>query len=148
MITNQAYLFLIFILNGLIIGFLFDFFRILRKTIKTTDFVTYIQDFIFWILTGIIILYFIFTFNNGEIRLFLFFGILTGVLIYMLLFSNFIIKINVKIINFAKKILEIPVKLIIKIIRKIFFKPIAFFIINIKKSTKNITKKILNPKKM
>ena len=66
----------------------------------------------------------------------------------MLLFSNFIIKINVKIINFAKKILEIPVKLIIKIIRKIFFKPIAFFIINIKKSTKNITKKILNPKKM
>ena len=56
MITNQAYLFLIFILNGLIIGFLFDFFRILRKTIKTTDFVTYIQDFIFWILTGIIIL--------------------------------------------------------------------------------------------
>ena len=148
MITNQAYLFLIFILNGLIIGFLFDFFRILRKTIKTTDFVTYIQDFIFWILTGIIILYFIFTFNNGEIRLFLFFGILTGVLIYMLLFSNFIIKINVKIINFAKKILEIPVKLIIKIIRKIFFKPIALFIINIKKSTKNITKKILNPKKM
>ena len=148
MITNQAYLFLIFILNGLIIGFLFDFFRILRKTIKTTDFVTYIQDFIFWILTGIIILYFIFTFNNGEIRLFLFLWILTGVLIYMLLFSNFIIKINVKIINFAKKILEIPVKLIIKIIRKIFFKPIAFFIINIKKSTKNITKKILNPKKM
>ena len=148
MITNQAYLFLIFILNGLIIGFLFDFFRILRKTIKTTDFVTYIQDFIFWILTGIIILYFIFTFNNGEIRLFLFLGILTGVLIYMLLFSNFIIKINVKIINFAKKILEIPIKLIIKIIRKIFFKPIAFFIINIKKSTKNITKKILNPKKM
>lgn len=148
MVTNQAYLFLIFILNGLIIGFLFDFFRILRKTIKTSDFVTYMQDFIFWILTGVIILYFIFTFNNGEIRLFLFLGIMTGILIYMLLLSKFIIKINVAIINFFKKILEIPIKLLVKVIRKIFFKPISFFIINVKKSTKNIVKKILNPKKM
>ena len=148
MVTNQAYLFLIFILNGLIIGFLFDFFRILRKTIKTSDFVTYMQDFIFWILTDVIILYFIFTFNNGEIRLFLFLGIMTGILIYMLLLSKFIIKINVAIINFFKKILEIPIKLLVKVIRKIFFKPISFFIINVKKSTKNIVKKILNPKKM
>lgn len=148
MVTNQAYLFLIFILNGLIIGFLFDFFRILRKIIKTSDFVTYMQDFIFWILTGVIILYFIFTFNNGEIRLFLFLGIMTGILIYMLLLSKFIIKINVAIINFFKKILEIPIKLLVKVIRKIFFKPISFFIINVKKSTKNIVKKILNPKKM
>lgn len=148
MVTNQAYLFLIFILNGLIIGFLFDFFRILRKTIKTSDFVTYMQDFIFWILTGIIILYFIFTFNNGEIRLFLFLGIITGILIYMLLLSKFIIKINVAIINFFKKILGIPIKFMIKIIRNLFFKPISFFIINIKKSTKNITRKIINPKKM
>ena len=56
MITNQAYLFLIFILNGIIIGLLFDFFRILRKTIKTKDIITYLEDFIFWILTGAIIL--------------------------------------------------------------------------------------------
>lgn len=57
MITNQAYLFFIFILNGIIIGLLFDFFRILRKTIKTKDIITYLEDFIFWILTGTIILY-------------------------------------------------------------------------------------------
>lgn len=47
---NQAYLFLIFILNGLLIGILFDFFRILRKSFKTPDFITYIQDICFWIL--------------------------------------------------------------------------------------------------
>ena len=50
MVTNQAYLFLIFIINGIIIGVLFDFFRILRKTIKTKDAITYIQDILFWIL--------------------------------------------------------------------------------------------------
>ena len=76
MVTNQAYLFLVFIINGIIIGLLFDFFRILRKTINTKDIITYFEDIIFWILTGSIILYSIFTFNNGEIRLFMFLAIL------------------------------------------------------------------------
>ena len=39
--NNQAYLFLIFSLNGFIIGVLFDFFRILRKSFKTKDIITY-----------------------------------------------------------------------------------------------------------
>ena len=142
MVTNQGYLFLIFVLDGIIIGFLFDIFRILRRTIKTKDFVTYLEDFLFWILTGIIILYSIFTFNNGEIRLFLFLGIIIGVLLYMLLISFYFIKINVTIINFFKKILSIIINIIHNLFKKIFFKPISFCIINIKKSFKNMMKKI------
>ena len=34
MIINQSYLFAIFMINGIIIGILFDIFRILRKIIK------------------------------------------------------------------------------------------------------------------
>ena len=71
MIYTQIYLFTIFLLNGLIIGLLFDFFRILRKAIKTPDFMTYIEDTLFWILTGFLILYSIFTYNDGQIRLFM-----------------------------------------------------------------------------
>ena len=33
--NNQAYTFIIFIINGIIIGFLFDCFRIIRKSFKT-----------------------------------------------------------------------------------------------------------------
>lgn len=148
MVTNQAYLFTVFIVNGLLIGFLFDFFRILRKTIKTSDFVTYIQDFIFWILTGGLILFFTFKFNNGEIRLFLFLGIIMGITIYIVSLSNFIIKINVEIITFIKKILKIPIKITLKIYKKLFLKPISFLIINIKKSIKNLPKKVSTPKKL
>ena len=72
MVVKQTYLFLMFLLNGLIIGIFFDFFRILRKSFNTSDIVTYIEDFLFWLLTGILILYSIFTFNNGEIRIYMF----------------------------------------------------------------------------
>ena len=105
MVTNQAFLFLIFIINGIFIGLVFDFFRILRRSFKTCDLVTYIEDMSFWIITGIIILYSIFTFNNGEIRLFMFLGIFLGCFLYMILMSSHIIKINVFIINVIKNII-------------------------------------------
>ena len=82
MISNQAQLFFVFIINGIIIGILFDFFRILRKSFKTKDLVTYIEDFIFWLLTGSSILFTLFKFNNGEIRLYMFFAVAIGIIFY------------------------------------------------------------------
>lgn len=140
MVENQAYLFLVFTINGIIIGLLFDVFRILRKSFKTSDIITYFQDILFWILTGFILLYSIFTFSNGEIRLFMFLGVFLGCLMYMLIFSKYFIKINVKIILTIKKIIIkivsifiLPIKFIINLLKKIFFKPIKFIIINTKK---------------
>ena len=97
MVTNQAYLFFIFTMNGILIGLLFDFFRIIRKVFHTNDLITYIQDILFWILTGITVLYSIFIFNNGELRLFMFLAILLGAFVYMLFISSYVIAINVKI---------------------------------------------------
>ena len=154
MIENQAYLFGIFVINGILIGLLFDFFRILRKSFKTNDFITYVEDIVFWILTGIILLYSIFLFNNGEIRLFMFIAVLLGLIIYMLSISTYIIKVNVKIINFFKtiilkiiSIILIPFKYIVEIFRKIFFRPVSFIIINIKKFSTNYLKKLSNKMK-
>lgn len=140
MITNQAYLFLIFIIDGIIIGLLFDFFRILRKTIKTSDIITYIQDALFWILTGIIILYTTFTFNDGEIRIYMFIAILLGVICYITLISSYIIKINVKIVNIIKNIIIkifstiiVPFKCSFRWIKNLFDKILAKKIKNNKK---------------
>ena len=99
---EQLYSFFIFTILGLLIGVIFDIFRILRKTFKTTDIVTYIEDILFWFLTGILTLAFIFKFNNGELRFYIFIGISIGSIIYMLFISNFFIKINVYILNIIK----------------------------------------------
>ena len=128
MVSNQAYLFLVFIINGIVIGLLFDFFRISRKVFNTNDMITYIEDILFWILAGANVLYSIFIFNNGEMRLFMFLAILLGAFAYMVLISSYIIKINVKIINILKKVLEIlslPLKAIYRLIyqcKKKFYK--------------------------
>lgn len=66
----------------------------------------------------------------------------------MLVFSKTFIKINVKIINFIKKITKkifniiiFPLKIILNTIRKVFLKPISFICINIRKYSTNYLKK-------
>ena len=124
MAINQAYLFLIFTLNGMFIGFLFDFFRILRKIFKTKNLITYIEDILFWILTGISIIFCMYKFSDGSLRLFMFLGLIFGIIIYMLTFSKIIMKIFVKLINIVKTFVITPLKFIYKILKKYILKPI------------------------
>ena len=115
---NEIYIFLLFILTGMSIGILFDIFRILRKSFKTIDFITYIQDFLFWLLAGAILLYSIFSFNNGELRGYIFIGVILGIILYMLILSKYFVKVSVAIINILKKIIYTPIKFIINFIKK------------------------------
>lgn len=140
MANSQAILFLLFALDGVIVGILFDFFRILRRSFSTGNILTSIEDIIFWISVGIILLYSIFVFNNGVIRGYMFLGVFLGVALYMLTLSKIFIKINVFIIQILKKfigiiikILETPIKIIWKITRKIFINPLLSIFIKVKK---------------
>ena len=142
---NQFYNLLIFAIIGIIIAILFDMFRILRKTFKTPDFITYIEDFLFWILVGIILLFSIFNFNNGEIRSYVFIGLILGITLYIVTISKYFIKISVIILDFLKNILYFP----FKIINKYIIKPIFYSINKIRqkiqsKNIKEISKDILN----
>ena len=127
---------------------MFDFFRVLRKRFKTTDIVTYMQDILFWILTGISMLYCIYTFNSGEIRLYEFIGILIGTTIYFLTISKYFIKINSMVLNILTKIFYVLLIVPLKTINKTIKKPIVTFFDKIihKNSFKSINflKNLLN----
>ena len=132
-ILNQLYSLLIFIISGIAIGLFFDIFRILRKTFKTPDIITYMEDALFWILTGFFLLFIIFVFQNGEIRNYTILGLIIGITIYMVTISKYFIRINVLILN----LFQIIIQKIFKILLcpfKIIFKPISFLVINIRKS--------------
>lgn len=139
MAQNQAYLFLIFSLTGVAIGLLFDFFRILRRSFKTPNIVIYIEDILFWVLTGVLILYNIWYFNNGEIRLYMFLGIIIGILIYVSTLSSILVKVLSKILQTIIKVLEIPFKTLLAILRKIYT-TISSIFVKIVKKRKNINK--------
>lgn len=142
-ITTETTLFLIFLLDGVIVGVLFDIFRILRKSFKTPDFVTYIEDILFGIISGSTLIFSIIMFNNGELRLFVFLGIILGLVIYILTISKYVIKICVKVLQIITKIYGIifkvvffPIFLILKKIEQEFIKK-QKYTKKLKKDTKN-----------
>lgn len=159
MAINQAYLFLIFTLNGVLIGLFFDFFRILRKSFKTINLITYIEDILFWILTGISIIFCMYHFSAGSLRFFMFLGLLFGFVLYLLTLSKIIIKTVVSLITILKKmvhqilkIIIIPLRFLYTMIDKILFRPIYLFSIKTKsfltKKSKKINSKIKKLKKI
>ena len=147
---NQIYLLLVFIGSGFLIGIFFDIFRILRKSFKTPDIITYLEDFLFWIITGIYLIFIFFKFSFGQIRLFMFASLIFGFVVYILTISKVFINFNVKIITILKKIISkifkvilYPFEFLIKLLKRIIFKPITFITINLFKIfNKNV--KILN----
>ena len=139
-IAAQIYSLVIFTISGIAIGVFFDIFRILRRSFKTSDIVTYIEDIIFWIISGMFFLFVLFKFNNGQIRNYVIIGLLLGIVFYMLTISKYFIKINVKIIDITKKIIIYPIKLIISLLNKLL-KPLSFIVINIRKTIKDFYKK-------
>ena len=122
MFSYEFNVFLAFILIGLSIGLLFDLFRILRRVYKTPDFITILQDIVFWIISGIIILLGIFVLNEGKIRAYLFLGIFIGISLYIAIISKTIMKLGVSILNSFNKILLSPIKKAYKIVVSFLFK--------------------------
>lgn len=155
MYTNnieQLTSFIYFILTGILLGIIFDIFRISRRTIKTSDFFTNLEDVLFGLIAGIIILFSTFKFNNGELRLYIFIGLSIGIILNMLFISKYFIKINIYIISFIKKTFKFlfkPIIFLVKFIKKILFKPFLFVIFNIRKLINQITNKLtINLKKV
>ena len=142
--SSQIGIFLIYFFAGLVICLLYDMFRAVRKTIKTSDFMTYIEDIIFWICVAIFLIYLIFIFNSGELRFFMFIAICIGGIVYYFVLSKYIMNISVHILGFFKSILKkiiniilIPLKLFLKLNKKVK----CIICINLKNITKNINKK-------
>ncbi len=109
-VSNQAYVFLNCILGGLLVGLMFDIFRLSRKYLSSKDIVTYIEDILFWVLVGAIVLFTAFFSNNGEIRGYVLLGIFLGAVFYFLVFSRLILNTLSRLVDFVAGMLRFLVR--------------------------------------
>lgn len=105
---SQEQVFIFFFIIGIMIGIIFDIFRVVRKSFKTADVITFFEDLIFIIISGVLIIFGIIKINGGEVRFYLFLGIFFGILIYLLTISNLCVIILYEIVKICKKLFKIP----------------------------------------
>lgn len=145
-VSSQAYIFLCTVLGGMAIGFVYDLFRVSRKTMKTKNIIVYLEDILFWIFVSVLTFGMLFASNAGQIRGYAFLGLILGVIIYAFLISYFVVRGMVRGIEIFKKVIIKVYKITIfpiKLIMKILYIPISY-ICKIHLWIKNVLRKILD----
>ncbi len=118
-------LFIFSLLSGMLVGVFFDADRVIRGFEEPGRIVTFIQDLLFWVLTGILIFIFMMNTNYAymSFNVFVYNGL--GLLIYFKILSRvFILGCN-KILNFFLTFFRIilyylfyPIRIVFEKIRK------------------------------
>ena len=122
-ISNEVFILLYSFMAGIIISFIYDLFRILRKNVHVGILFSNIHDIIFWFLATAVMFFVVFYANNGRLRWYQFLGAFSGSAVYFLTLSKPLIyvlchTINIffKIFDFFLKILLTPLKFMYNII--------------------------------
>jgi spore cortex biosynthesis protein YabQ len=90
-VSVQLENFLITILSGMLVGLLFDGYRVLRGIINPRVIITDIGDLIFWLVATLLVFGTLLFVNWGEVRLYVFVGLTIGFALYVRMFSKPII---------------------------------------------------------
>lgn len=115
-LSTQASIFLITIAIGIIIGLIYDVFRIIRKIIKHNNFLVNLEDIVFWIISTFVCFYILLHNNNLEFRFYLLLGIFIGLVFYFVLISYYVLKMIIKLLE----VLAIPVSFFVKITKPFY----------------------------
>ena len=92
-LTNQIWIFSITILTGILLGILFDGYRVLRNNCKPREIWTWFTDLLYWLLATAVVFTALIASNWGELRFYVFMGILSGLGIYYSWLSLYAIRL-------------------------------------------------------
>lgn len=112
-LTLELHIFLTSIYGGIIGGLVYDIYRSIRYNYKRSKFITYIQDFLFWLAMTYIFFSILIRINWGEIRGYIILGFLIGLIIYTVTFSKFVYPITIKLIGLIRGIIKNAINFIL-----------------------------------
>ncbi len=92
-LTNQILIFSITILTGILLGMLFDCYRVLRNNCKPREIWTWFTDLLYWLLATVVVFTALIASNWGELRFYVFMGILSGLGMYYSWLSLYAIRL-------------------------------------------------------
>lgn len=105
-LKDETITFFTFIIIGIIIGIVFDFFRALRKVKKYNEKYICIQDILFFLIISIVLIGTLIYKLEYSLRLYLFFSLFLGIVIYISTISSYIIRFFIMIIKISNSIIN------------------------------------------
>lgn len=115
--SGQGLLFLTTVAAGFVIGFVYDIFRIVRKTVPHSHLMVQAEDLLYWVAVSLMMFYFMLHRNYGEIRIFSIAGAALGMILYFYSVSVIVMKVSVAVIGFIQKVILTAVRILLTPVR-------------------------------
>jgi spore cortex biosynthesis protein YabQ len=148
-VTSQFMVFLYTILTGALAGFLYDVYAGIGHVFRLKKIGTLLGDVIYWICATILVYASLFSYNQGEVRFFVFLGLGMGALCYFHFsrrrMRNLVIKtveLLIWLVNWLVTILFFPIHMLY-IILTFPFKMVGLVLKKIRHIAANIIKRLV-----
>ncbi|KGP89903.1 hypothetical protein N780_09710 [Pontibacillus chungwhensis BH030062] len=115
--------------SGVYLGIVMDTFKRFEPLWKSNLIMRYSFEILFWILQGLVLFYFLFLANQGELRLYIVLAVVCGYAAYQALFRETYKKVLERLI----KIISGLIRFITRVVAVFIVRPIRFIIITIMK---------------
>lgn len=103
-LSTQIRTFLLIVTTGIILGILFDTYRVLRRHFRPPWLVTSLTDLIYCLLASAIAFAALLAGNWGELRFYVFIALLIGIVAYYRLVSQYVMKLIMALLVLIAKI--------------------------------------------
>jgi len=105
-LCDETISFFTFVLIGIVFSIIFDFFRAIRKLKQVKRMIIYFQDIVYFNIIGTILLIVILNMQKDVIRLYLIIAIVIGILLYISIIGNKIMKLFLFILKTFNNIID------------------------------------------
>ena len=119
-------IFLYALLGGAAVGIFFDVFRAVRQYFRSGAFSVGVQDLLFWLFTALSVFLFLYRFNFGQPRSYIFCGIFLGGLFYHLAIGPYAVKLFLflfrivgRFFRFLRALLLLPLRFLGYLLRPV-----------------------------
>lgn len=106
--------------SGLILGTLFDVFRVLSRELRLPKWMLPLVDILYWIVATILVFRLLIYSNEGQVRVFIYLGMLIGICFYYAFLSLWTVRLVMLLIRIIVTIYHI----ICKTVFFVFIKPL------------------------
>ncbi len=133
------------VLMGLVITFVYDWIRVLRRLFRHGTVLMSVEDLLFWLICGIGVFYMLYRENNGTLRWFAVLGAAIGMFLYKMIVRDTLVNVMStclhKMMWFVFRILQI----LLKPLKRLIYagKTFVLYTGNKLKKCKNLIKKRL-----
>ncbi|QST00141.1 spore cortex biosynthesis protein YabQ [Pontibacillus sp. ALD_SL1] len=115
--------------SGVYLGMVMDTFKRFEPLWKSNLIMRYSFEILFWILQGLVLFYFLFLANQGELRLYIVLAVVCGYAAYQALFRETYKKVLERLI----KIISGLIRFITRVVTVFIVRPVRFIVITIMK---------------